>query len=203
MPHTTGEAGGPGGEVTQLLQRLKDGDRDALDRLFPLVLAELRRAAGRLLVQERVGHTLQPTALVHEAYLKLAGQAGVDWQNRSHFLAVSARAMRQILVDHARKRNAAKRGGGAVHAPLTAADHVAVNLPVAELLSLNDALDRLDAVEPRLRQVVEFRFFAGMTEEEIAEALGVTPRTVQRDWVKARAWLHKEIYSESAGPPRS
>ena len=180
-------------DVTRLLHQLHSGDANALDRLYPLVYDELRRAAVRALARERASHTLQATELVHEAYLKLLGPLNVNWQNRAHFLAVAARAMRQILVDHARRRQADKRGGGVEH--VTLGDPEAdLSLPAEELLALDDALQRLEAVEPRLRTVVEYRFFGGLTEREIAEVLGVTERTVQRDWVKARAWLHKEIY---------
>lgn len=183
-------------DVTRLLQQLHSGDVQALEQLYPLVYDELRRAALRALARERVAHTLQATELVHEAYLKLLGPLHVDWQNRAHFLAVAARAMRQILVDHARRRHAEKRGGGMEHVTLGDAE-ADLSLPAEELLALDDALHRLEAVEPRLRRVVEYRFFGGLTEGEIAQVLGVTERTVQRDWVKARAWLHKEIYPAS------
>ena len=183
------------GEVTGWLLALRAGDRDALDQLFPLVYGELRRAAERLLHGERPGHTLQPTALVHEAYLKMCGQVELDLQNRAHFFGVAARAMRQILVDHARRRKAAKRGGG-VEPTVLSDEHMGLDIPMDELLSLDDALDRLDRLSPRLRQVVEYRFFGGLTEDEVAEVLGVTPRTARRDWAKARAWLHKELYPQ-------
>ncbi len=186
---------GSAGEVTGWLIALRAGDRAALDRLFPLVYGELRQAAARLLQGERPGHTLQPTALVHEAYLKLCGQTDMDLKNRAHFFGVAARAMRQILVDHARRRNAAKRGGGAEPAVLSD-EHIGLDVPFDELLSLNDALDRLDRLSPRLREVVEYRFFGGLTEDEVAEVLRVTPRTARRDWAKARAWLHKELYPQ-------
>ena len=180
------------GDVTRLLHQLRAGDREALERLYPLVYDELRRVARQALARERESHTLQATELVHEAYFKLVG-AEVAWQDRSHFLAVAARAVRQLLVDHARKRQAEKRGGGAEHVTLGDAD-AALSVPDEELIALDEALARLDHVEPRLRAVVEYRFFAGLTEREIAEVLGVTERTIQRDWVKARAWLYREIY---------
>jgi RNA polymerase sigma factor (TIGR02999 family) len=185
-------------QVTRLLRRLQDGEAAALDQLFPLVYLELRAAAARALGRERTGHTLQPTDLVHEAWLKLAGGVRVEWQGRAHFLAVAARAMRQVLVDHARRKGAGKRGANAVHVTLGQAgaqDQIAPE----DLLALDAALDRLGERDVRLREVVECRFFGGLTEKEIAEALGVTERTVQRDWVRARAWLHQEIYPE-AGP---
>lgn len=181
------------GQVTLLLGRLREGDPEALDRLFPLVYAELRRAADGLLAREGAGHTLQPTALVHEVYMKLAGGAPPDASSRGHFIGLAARAMRQILVDQARRRKAAKRGDGQVHVRITNAQ-VGVDMQLEEFLALDDALDRLGAVNARLRQVVELRFFGGLTEDEVAAALGVTTRTAQRDWAKARAWLYKELY---------
>ena len=185
------------GDVTQLLKRMESGDRDAVEQLFPLVYDQLRGAARRALAGERPGHTLQATELVHEAYFKLLGSAQVEWQGRAHFVAIAARAMRQILVDHARRRQADKRGGGAQHVTLGDAQ-AELALPTEELLALDAALDRLQEQDPRLRSVVEYRFFGGLTEKEIAEVLDLTIRTVQRDWVKARAWLHQEIYPTSA-----
>ena len=185
------------GEVTRLLKRLKEGDRDAGEQLIPLVYDQLRGAARRALAGERPGHTLQATELVHEAYFKLLGSAQVDWQGRAHFVAIAARAMRQILVDHARRRQADKRGGGVQHVTLGDAE-AELALPPEELLALDTALDRLQEHDPRMRSVVEYRFFGGLTEKEIAEVLDLTVRTVQRDWVKARAWLHQEIYPTSA-----
>ncbi len=189
----------PTGEVTRLLGQLRGGDRDALDRLFPLVYQELRYAAERALRREAGGHTLQPTALVHEAYLKLAG-GPLESANRAHFLGIAARAMRQVLVDHARRRRAAKRGGGEAAMSLSEAD-VAWSVRPDELLGLDEALDRLAQRNDRLRRVVELRFFGGLTEDEAAVALGVTTRTVQRDWAKARAWLHKELAGTMAADP--
>lgn len=187
------------GPVTALLARAGEGDASALDRLFPLVYAQLRAAAQRAIGRERAGHTLQPTALVHEAYLKLVGGGAIPARDRAQFHAIAARAMRQILVDHARRHRADKRGGGAVLAELP--DDVAANSGLAadELVALSDALDRLSGVSPRLRTVVEMRFFAGLEEREIAEALGVTTRTIERDWVKARAWLYREVYGTGRG----
>lgn len=190
-----------GGEVTQLLASLRRGgaDRDdALDRLFPLVYAELRRAADHLLQRERDGHTLQATALVHEAFLKLSAGASVAANDRAHFVGIAARAMRQILVDHARRRHAEKRGGGQF---VTLGDDAAssdTGTDAETLLAVHDALDALAALDPRLAQVVEMRYFGGLGESEIAVALAVTTRTVQRDWAKARAWLHARL-SERAG----
>lgn len=183
------------GDVTLLLRAVRGGEREALDRLLPLVYEELRAVAGRQLRRERPDHTLHATALVHEAYVKLAGGSGVEAADRAHFLAIAARAMRQVLVDHARRRMAAKRGGD--WAVTTLSDgHDAVDFRPEEMLALDRALDGL---EPRQRQVVEYRFFAGMEESEIAAVLNVSERTVRRDWVKARAWLYRELYPE-AGP---
>lgn len=187
------------GPVTQLLSRVSAGDDEAMDRLFPIVYQELRQAAGGVLRSERPGHTLQPTALVHEAYLKLVGSGGIPARDRSHFLSIAARAMRQILVDHARRRGARKRGKG--EAPVLLDFAIAdAAMPVDELVALDDALEQLSAQNPRLRSVVELRFFGGLNEDQIAETLGVTTRTVQRDWVRARAWLYREVYGDTGGP---
>jgi RNA polymerase sigma factor (TIGR02999 family) len=180
------------GAVTALLARVRGGDPSAESELLPLVYADLRRAAGRLLRRERPGHTLQPTDLVHEGYLKLVGDGAPDAENRRHFVGVAARAMRQVLVDHARRRGAAKRGAGRADVRLTNAD-VRFEVDLAEMVALDDALERLGRRNPRLSRVVELRFFAGLSEEETAAVLGVTSRTVQRDWATARAWLHKEL----------
>lgn len=187
------------GEVTVLLHRMHAGDSAALGRLLPLVYDELRAAARRALAREQPGHTLHPSDLVHEAYFKLVGAGGTDWQDRAHFHAVAARTMRQVLVEHARRRLAGKRGGGAVHVTL---GDVESARPAGdeELVALDDALERLDAVQPRLRTLVEHRYFGGLSERETAEVLGVSERTVQRDWARARAWLHKELYPASPAP---
>jgi RNA polymerase sigma-70 factor, ECF subfamily len=177
-------------EVTRLLEAAVAGDNEALDRLMPLVYEDLRRVARRQLDREGGGHTLQTTALIHEAYLKLAGGGAVGATSRAHFLAIAARAMRQVLVDYARRRKAAKRGGGVIS--VTLGDHAQPTDASAEdLLSLDDALQQLD---PRQRQVIECRFFGGMEEKDIAEVLGISERTVRRDWVKARAWLYQALY---------
>jgi RNA polymerase sigma factor (TIGR02999 family) len=177
------------GEVTRLLRAAREGDAGAIDRVVPLVYDDLRRIARRQLGRGFGPQSVRPTELVHEAYVKLSvggAEAAVD---RSHFLAIAARAMRQVLIDEARQRQAAKRGGGWKRATLSGRHWVA-DFDVDELLTLNDALDELD---PRQRQVVECRFFGGMEESEIAEALGVTERTIRRDWVKARAWLYRAL----------
>ena len=185
------ESAGPG-DVTRLLRAAGDGERAALDRVVPLLYDDLRRLARRQLARERGPRTIQPTALVHEAFLKLAGSTPRA-QDRAHLLAIAAHAMRQVLVDHARERRAAKRGPDWVSTTLTDGFSTTDVDPEA-LLALDDALERLD---PRQRQVVECRFFAGLDDAEIAEALGVTARTVRRDWVKARAWLNRWLSEES------
>ncbi len=180
-------------QVTDLLIGARDGDREALDQLFPVVYDELRRIAHRHLRRERGGHTLDTTALVHEAYLRLADQTRVDWRDRAHFMALSARAMRRVLVDHARRHLAAKRGGD--QAPLSLDDEaVAIESRAETLVAVDLALERLTALDERLCRVVECRFFSGLTEEETSEALGVTTRTVRRDWVKAKGWLYRELH---------
>lgn len=192
----------PAGEVTRLLVAVRSGQPDALDRLVPLVYDELRALARRQLRRESDGHTLHPTALVHEAYVKLNAGGAVAAADRAHFLAIASRAMRQVLVDHARRRNTAKRGEGWDRTTLSG---VAELVPAGDrtpqqLLALDHALESLD---PRQRQVVECRFFGGMEEQEIADALGLSVRTVRRDWVKARAWLYRELYSDGGDGPDS
>jgi len=183
------------GEITQLLHQVRDGDPDAFNRLLPLVYRELKQIARQQLGYRRA--TLCTTDLVHESYLKMVRQMPVDWEGRIHFYGVAARAMRQILVDYARKHSAAKRGGGA--APLTLTDrHVTFEIQIEELVALDDALNRLNKLSERLRRVVEFRFFGGMHEEEIAAILQVSTRTVERDWVKARLFLHRALYPDAA-----
>jgi RNA polymerase sigma-70 factor, ECF subfamily len=181
-------------EITGLLARWSHGDERALDSLTPMVYRDLRGLAAHLLRSERSGHTLQPTALVNEAYVKLAGQAKVQWQNRTHFFAVAARVMRQILVDYARSHQRAKRGGGATPLPL---DEALVFAPErsSDLLLLDEAVDRLAEVDPRKAKVVELRFFGGLSNEEIAETLQISSNTVMRDWNMAKAWLRREMES--------
>jgi RNA polymerase sigma factor (TIGR02999 family) len=177
--------------ITELLLECRS-DRGAFDRVFPLIYHELRRVAHQHMKRERPGHTLGTTALVHEAYIRMVDITRVEWQDRAHFLSMAARAMRRILVDHARAHCAERRGRGAVHAELP--DNVAsADQQADELVALDDALERLASANPRLVQVVEHRYFAGLTEDETAEALGVTARTVRRDWVKARGWLRQAM----------
>jgi len=182
-------------EVSQLLRAWGEGDQTALEKLMPLVYEDLRRMARRHMGRQGPGHTLQTTALIHEAYLRLVDQKEARWQNRTHFFAVAARAMRQILVDYARARHAAKRGGEAVVVSLDEAA-VASDERAAELLALDDALESLAAIDRRKCQVVELRYFGGLSVEETAEVLKVSPETVARDWRMARAWLRQEIGAE-------
>jgi RNA polymerase sigma factor (TIGR02999 family) len=187
-------AGPSSAEITGLLVRWSQGDDHALDSLTPMVYHDLRRLAAHLLRSERSGHTLQPTALVNEAYVKLSGQSRIQWQNRTHFFAVAARVMRQILVDYARGHQRAKRGGGAALLPL---DEALVFAPErsADLLVLDQAVDKLAVVDPRKAKVVELRFFGGLNNDEIAEALQISSNTVMRDWNMAKAFLRREIES--------
>jgi len=183
--------------VTELLLRWRAGDDACLHRLVPLVEGELRRIAHRYMRMERRGHTLQTTALVNEAYLKLVDQAQVDWQNRAQFLGVAARLMRHILVDHARELRRGKRGGGAHALPLDAG-LVFSPAKSAALVALDDALNELAGFDPRKAQIVELRYFGGMSVEETADVLGVHPNTVIRDWSLARAWLKRELGPKGA-----
>ena len=183
--------------VTELLLRWRAGDAACLDRLLPQVEGELRRIAHHYMRMERRGHTLQTTALVNEAYLKLVDQAQVDWQNRAQFLGVAARLMRHILVDHARGLCRGKRGGGAHVLPLD--EGIAFSpRKSAALVALDDALNELAAFDPRKAQIVELRYFGGLSVEEAAEALGVHPNTVIRDWGLAKVWLKRELSPKSA-----
>ncbi len=183
-------------DITGLLAALRDGDRSALDRLFPLVYRELHERAHRQLARHRPGDTLSTTALVHEAYLKLTGSAHQSYHDRVHFFAVASRAMRQILVDYARRMTAAKRGGG--HAISLDADAVADPGRAEELVALDEALERLEALDERLARTVELRFFGGLSVEEAADVLSVSPRTLKRDWRKARAFLYQAIREHDA-----
>jgi RNA polymerase sigma-70 factor (ECF subfamily) len=179
-------------QVTQLLLDWSKGDVRAREALLPLVYAELRQLAASYLRRERPDHTLQPTALVHEAYLRLVEERKVDWQGRSHFFSVAAKLMRRILVDHARAHVAAKRGGGLFRVPLTDAIVMSQERP-AELLALDQGLTRLASVDPQQGQVVELRVFGGLSVAETSHALGISPATVKRDWAVAKAWLTREI----------
>jgi RNA polymerase sigma-70 factor, ECF subfamily len=179
-------------DTQDVLRRLADGDEGALDQLYPLVYDDLRRVARRQLAREHPEHTLDTTALVHESYLRLVGSTAIEAEGRAHFLSIAARAMRRILVDHARRRGARKRGGGVVPEPLTP-DLAVVMDRTPELLAVDDALERLEKLDARQARVVECRVFAGMTVEETARILEVSPTTVKRDWTLARAWLNRQM----------
>jgi RNA polymerase sigma-70 factor, ECF subfamily len=182
--------------VTQLLEKFEPGDRHAGEQLFADVYTELRVLAARYLRRERKNHTLQPTALVHEAYLKIVGQKPVDWQGRPHFLAFAAQAMRQILVDHARRHSATKRGGDRHFIALD--DNLAIESTIesnrnVDLLALEDAMTKLEKLDPRQAQMIELRFFGGLSVEEVAKVMGMSKRSVEREWTMVRAWLRREL----------
>lgn len=185
-------------QITQLLGRMKAGDRSAAERLMPLVYTQFRALAAQYLRKERGNHTLQPTALVNEAYLRLLDQSRVQWQGRTHFFAVGAQAMRRILVDHARRRQRLKHGGQ--RARVTLDEGVALSPDRdQDVLALDEALVKLAELDERQAKVVELRFFAGLTVDEAAEVLDVSKRTVEGDWTMARAWLHRELSKDDAG----
>ena len=179
-------------EVTQLLKAWTEGDQASLEKLVPQVHAELHRLAKRYMGQERPGHILQTTALVNEAYMRLIDWENVSWQNRAHFFGVSAQLMRRILVDFARSRDYVKRGGEAQHVSLEEAA-VVTHQKDADFIALDDALNSLAAIDPRKSQIVELRFFGGLSVEETAEVVGTSTRTVKREWSMAQAWLHREL----------
>ncbi len=183
-------------EITRLLIAWSEGDQESLERLLPLVIPELRRIAKRYMRQERSGHTLQTTALINEAFIKLVDQTQVHWHNRAHFFAIAAQCMRRILIDYARTQRRAKRGGSAEHLALTDAPVLSFTQS-EELLVLDAALNKLAQTEERKCRVVELRYFGGCSDEEIAELLNVSVRTVARDWHLARSWLYREISSQS------
>ena len=179
--------------ITQLLVDWGKGDQAALEKLMPLVYDELRRLASNYLRRERATHTLQPTALVNEAYLKLVDQRNAKWQNRAHFFGISAQLMRRILVDHARQHRAVKRGGSnQQRLSITSAERV-VKQPEIDLLALNEALDELTEMDPQQARIVELKFFGGLSIDETAEVLGISHATVERDWKMARAWLRRQL----------
>ena len=184
-------------EVTQLLVAWSNGDHEALNKLLPLVNAELRQLARRYMRRENPGHTLQTSALVNEAFLRLIDQKRVRWQNRAHFLGIAAQLMRRILIDHARKHHYAKRGGGAVKVSLDEAA-AATTSRAAELLAVDEALEKLTAMDARKGRIVELRFFGGLSLEETAEVMGISSRTVQREWRAAKAWLHRMLTDEKS-----
>jgi len=179
-------------KVTQILADVERGERGAADELLPLVYEELHRLADGFFRRERKDHTLQPTALVHEAYVRLIKQTRVEWKGRAHFLAVAAQAMRRILIDHAQRRRAAKRGRAWHRVTLVEADTPAP-APEVDLLALNEALEALEKLDPRQCRVVELRFFGGLSVKEVAEVLGVSDRTIELDWRMARSWLYTRL----------
>ena len=179
-------------DLTQLLVNWSHGDKSALDRLMPLVDEELRRLAHRYMSRERTGHTLQTTALVNEAFLRLINRSKVDWQNRAHFFGLAAQLMRTILVDHARSHACTKRGGGADKLELDEGQVVS-RQKASEVLALDDALKELAVIDPEQGRIVELRFFGGLTVEETAEVLHISPATVKREWSTAKAWLYREL----------
>jgi RNA polymerase sigma factor (TIGR02999 family) len=190
MPEDSGRP-----DITRLLREWRGGNAEALQRLIPLVYNELHTLASRYLSRERQDHTLQTTALVHEAYLRLAAQRDVDWQSRAHFFGIAAQLMRRILVDHARRDGRAKRGGGATHLSLEGIDPPSPSLPIdaIDIRALDAALLRLAAFDPTQARMVEMRFFGGMTIEETAEVMGSSSATIKREWAVARAWLYREL----------
>lgn len=188
----------PQPDVTQLLVNWSNGDRQALEQLTPLVYSELRRLASRYLRRERQGHTLQSTALVHEAYMRLVDQRNVHWQNRAHFFGIAAQLIRRILVDHARSHHAQKRGADACKLSLDEAIATAEKRDL-NLVALDDALETLAKIDEQQSRVVELRFFTGLSIEETAEVLGISPATVKRDWAAAKAWLYREISGSASG----
>ena len=184
----------PGGEVTQLLSDARQGAPGAHDQLFSIVYTELRRIAANYMRRERADHTLQATALVHEAYMQLVDQTRVNWQSRAHFFGVAAQLMRRILVDHARNQGAQKRGGNAQ--VLSIEDNIGIaSIPEVAFDELDEALNRLQALDPDQAKLVELRFFGGLTVEEAAEVMGISTATVEREWRMARAWLHNQLTS--------
>jgi RNA polymerase sigma factor (TIGR02999 family) len=187
------------GDVTELLLQWSNGNDVALQRLIPLVYEECRRIAGRQMRGEREEHTLSPTALVNELYLRLVDQRRTTWSNRAQFFGIAAQLMRRVLVDHARARRAEKRDGGRLVVSLEAADDLATPSPLTDVLAIDEALLRLGQIDPDQQRIVELRFFAGLTVEETAHVLGRSPRTVKREWQLAKAWLFRELGERSIG----
>ena len=182
------------GQITLLLTELCQGNREAADRLMPLIYSELRRMAGNYIQRERSGHTLQATALVNEVYIRLTGGEPVPWQSRAHFFGVAANAMRQVLLDYARRRNAGKRGGkDARKATIDPERLPGISPKIENVLAVNAALERLDRIDPRQSRLIELRFFAGLSVEEAAEVMDVSAVTIKREWRSAKAWVHREL----------
>jgi RNA polymerase sigma factor (TIGR02999 family) len=185
--------------VTRLLAEWSEGNQQALEELLPMIYNELRRLAHNFLYHERPGHTLQTTALVHEAYLKLIDQRDARWQNRAHFFAIAAQAMRRILIDSARRHTAAKRGGGGDKVSLDEAENISFEVD-SGLIALDEALDELAELDPQQSRIVELRYFGGLTIEETAEVMGLSPATIKREWAMARAWLHQVLLEDDREP---
>ena len=183
----------PAGDVTQLLRQLRAGQPDAADQLVPLIYRELRRIAGAQMARERPGHTLQATAVVHEAYMRLAGEQDIEWQNRAHFFGIAARTMRRVLLDYARQRHAGKRGGSGAGKVDLDTELLIGDDRLEDVVALDQVLTRLTEMDEEQGRIVELRFFAGLNVEETAEAMGISPRTVKREWRLARAWLEREL----------
>ncbi len=190
------------GDITLVLARISQGDASAPDELMRLVYGELRAIAAAKLAHESLGHTLQPTALVHEAWLRLGGDAQPEWKNRRHFFFAAAEAMRRILIDAARRRAAVRRGGGFVRVEETQLDGIAGDTDDVQLLAVNDALEKLAQADAQKAELVRLRYFAGLTLDEAAEALAISPATAKRWWTFARAWLYQEIHDGAAAPRR-
>lgn len=180
-------------EITGMLHKWSDGNLEALEELMPLVYSELHRQAARFLRRERRDHTLQTTALIHEAYIKLVDQREIDWENRAHFFAIAANLMRRILVDHARAKHREKRGGNYLKLPLEEAALVVNNEKSIDLMALDEALDRLAEIDARQSRIVELRYFSGLSLEETAAVLKISRTTVAEEWAMAKAWLHREL----------
>jgi RNA polymerase sigma-70 factor (ECF subfamily) len=188
-----------GGAVTRLLSELREGNQDAANRLVPLVNGELRRMAGAYMQRERPGHTLQATALVNEAYMRLAGGGPPQWQNRAHFFAIAAHTMRQVLLEYARRRHAGKRGGIDARKVDIDAELFIDECKLEDVMAVDEALERLALIDPRQSRLVELRFFAGLDVEEAAEVMGVSPTTIKREWRLAKAWLSRELSTAKSG----
>ena len=180
-------------DVTLLLNELREGNQEAANRLIPLIYSELRRMAGSYMLRERAGHTLQATALVNEVYLRLTGGETVPWQNRAHFLGTAAHAMREVLLDYARRHIAGKRGGKDAQKVQINVELRGASSKIENVIEIDEALERLERIDPRQSRLVELRFFVGLDVEEAAEVMGVSPTTVKREWRSAKAWLHREL----------
>jgi RNA polymerase sigma factor (TIGR02999 family) len=187
------------GDVTRLLAELREGHQEAADQLVPLVYGELRRLAGAYMQRERPGHTLQATALVNEAYMRLVGGEPGQWQNRAHFFAIAAHTMRQVLTDYARRRHSDKRGGSNLRRVDVEADLLIAENKLEDVIAIDEVLDRLALIDPRQSRLIELRFFAGLNVEEAAEAMGISAITVKREWRLAKAWLYRELGGARSG----